>query len=104
MVQTGSAGVEEQIKRAILVPPRIWKELDSLRESDKNLQSKFIRALRFLSSDIRHPSLQVEMIRSQKETIYRARVDLQHRIHFELNEAGYYVILEIGGHRLQGIG
>ena len=84
----------------ILVPPRIWQELDSY---EKNLKSKFIRAFKFISLDLGHPSLQIKLVKVQNVPVYRVRVDPQHRIHFEL--AGhYYLILEIGGHQLQGIG
>ncbi|MGD0693496.1 MAG: hypothetical protein ABSB82_01440 [Terriglobia bacterium] len=46
-----------QINRSILIATEIWDELDSY---DKNLKSKFIRAFRFLSRDVRHPSLRIE--------------------------------------------
>ncbi len=91
---------EERISRSILVPPRIWELLDSY---DKNLKSKFIRAFRFLSSNMGHPSLRIEIIKEGKDAFYRGRVDPQYRFHFELRES-YYVILAIGTHRLQGIG
>jgi hypothetical protein len=88
------------VSRAILVGPAIWDELDS---SDKNLKSKFIRAFRFLSRDINHPSLHVEYISAGERSFYRARVDPKRRFHFELKES-HYVIIAIGPHRLQGIG
>jgi mRNA-degrading endonuclease RelE of RelBE toxin-antitoxin system len=88
------------ISRPILVGPRIWEELDSY---DKNLKSKFIRAFRFLSTDISHPSLRVEYIKVGDSSFYRARVDPQYRFHFERQES-YYIILAIGLHRLQGVG
>jgi len=86
--------------QAIPIPPRVWDELDSY---EKNLKSKFIRAFRFLSRDISHPSLQVELIKAGDDSFYRARVDPQYRIHFE-RTGSYYAILAIGTHRLQGIG
>ncbi len=88
------------ISRPILVGPRIWEELDSY---DKNLKSKFIRAFRFLSGDMGHPSLRSELVREGSDTYWRARVGPQYRFHFEIRE-NYYVILAIGPHRLQGIG
>jgi mRNA-degrading endonuclease RelE of RelBE toxin-antitoxin system len=87
--------------RAILIPPRIWEEFDSY---DKNLKAKFVRTFKFLSRDIHHPSLRIEVIRQGSQSIYRARVDPQYRIHSELHNGGYYAILAIGPHRLQGIG
>jgi hypothetical protein len=88
------------VSRSILIGPAIWAELDSF---DKNLKSKFIRAFRFLSRDINHPSLQVEYINDGDRSFYRARIDLKRRFHFELTGSNY-VILAVGPHRLQGIG
>ena len=88
------------VSRPILVGPAIWDELDSF---DKNLKSKFVRAFRFLSRDINHPSLQVEYINDGERSFYRARVDPKRRFHFELKET-CYIIIAIGPHRLQGIG
>jgi mRNA-degrading endonuclease RelE of RelBE toxin-antitoxin system len=88
------------ISRPLLVGPRIWEDLDSL---DKNVKSKFIRALRFLSKDMLHPSLPTEIIKEGGDAFYRARVDPKYRIHFEIHET-YYLILAVGPHRLQGIG
>ena len=78
----------------------IWDELDSY---DKNLKSRFIRAFRFISRDIGHPSLRLELVKSDLGSFYRARVDDAHRIHFEV-WGDYYLILAIGPHRLQGVG
>ncbi len=89
-----------QISRPILIASEIWDELDSY---DKNLKSKFIRAFRFISKDLQHPSLHIEAVRRGNEILYRARVDLKYRIHFEI-EANHYRILAVGPHRLQGIG
>jgi len=86
--------------RPILIGPPIWEQLDSY---DKNLKSKFIRAFRFLSLNMGHPSLQVELIRVGNDRFYRARVDRNYRIHFERRE-DYHLILAIGPHRLQAIG
>ena len=91
---------DKRTSRAILVPPRIWQGLDSF---DKNLKSKSIRACKFISLELGHPSLQIKLVKVQNVSVYRARVDPQHRIHFEL-AGNHYLILEIGGHRLQGIG
>jgi mRNA-degrading endonuclease RelE of RelBE toxin-antitoxin system len=88
------------LSRPILIGPAIWDELDSF---DKNLKSKFIRAFRFLSRDINHPSLQIEYVKVRGSEFYRARVDPKYRFHFERHETEY-VILAIGSHRLQGIG
>jgi mRNA-degrading endonuclease RelE of RelBE toxin-antitoxin system len=88
------------VSRAILISPAIWDELDSF---DKNLKSKFVRAFRFLSRDINHPSLQVEYVKAADRSFYRARVDPRYRFHFELAEP-HYVIMAIGPHRLQGTG
>jgi len=88
------------LSRPLLIGPKVWDELDSL---DKNLKSKFIRAFRFLSRDINHPSLQVEYVKAQGSEFYRGRVDPKYRIHFERHET-HYVILAVGPHRLQGIG
>ncbi len=84
----------------ILVGPRIWEELDSY---DKNLKSKFIRAFRFLSKDMSHPSLRAEYIKRGGDAFWRARLDPKYRFHFEVKET-HYVILAIGTHQLQGIG
>lgn len=89
-----------ETSRPILIASEIWDELDSY---DKNLQSKFIRALRFISRNLQHPSLHIEMIRRGNNVVYRARVDPTHRIHFEQQE-GFYRVLALGPHRLQGIG
>ena len=86
--------------RSILVGAKVWEELDSY---DKNLKSKFIRAFRFLSTDMSHPSLCVETVKAPGSSFYRARVDLNHRVHFEVR-GDYYLILAVGPHRLQGIG
>ncbi len=91
---------EQRTSRPILVPAKIWALLDSY---DKNLKSKFIRAFRFLSSDMGHPSLRIELIKEGKDAFYRGRVDPQYRFHFELWE-NYYRILAVGPHHLQGIG
>jgi mRNA-degrading endonuclease RelE of RelBE toxin-antitoxin system len=88
------------VSRPILVGPAIWDQLDSF---DKNLKSKFVRAFRFLSRDINHPSLRVEYVKGGDRSFYRARVDAWYRFHFEL-EGTHYVIIAIGPHRLQGIG
>ena len=53
--------------------------------------------------DLGHPSLEIKLVKVQNVSVYRARVDPQHRIHFEL-AGNLYLILETGGHRLQGIG
>ncbi len=84
----------------ILIPTRIWDDLDSY---DKNLQSKFIRAFRHISHDLGHPSLHFELVKIESLSIYRARVDPKHRIHFEF-KGNSYLISAIGGYRLQGIG
>ena len=86
--------------RGILVPSRVWEDLDSF---DKNVKAKFIRAFKLLSKNLNHPSLRVEIVEVKNVRVYRVRVDPVHRIHFEL-QGNYYAILEIGGHRLQGIG
>ena len=93
---------EKSTNRAILVPYRVWEDLDSY---DKNLKSKFIRTFKFLSRDMHHPSLQIELIREKgpSQPYYRIRVDPQYRIHFDIRE-GHFLILAIGPHRLQGIG
>jgi mRNA-degrading endonuclease RelE of RelBE toxin-antitoxin system len=88
------------VSRPLLIGPAIWDELDSL---DKNLKSKFVRAFRFLSRDINHPSLRVEYVQAGGSEFYRGRVDPKYRFHFERQET-QYVILAIGPHRLQGIG
>jgi mRNA-degrading endonuclease RelE of RelBE toxin-antitoxin system len=91
---------EAMVSRSILIGPAIWEELDSF---DKNLKSKFVRAFRFLSRDISHPSLQIEYVKVGGNEFYRGRVDPKYRFHFERYET-HYVILAIGPHRLQGIG
>jgi plasmid maintenance system killer protein len=91
---------ESPAKRAILIPPHLWDELDSY---EKNLQSKFIKAFRQISKDLGHPALRIEIIKQFGQAFYRARVDQQYRIHFEL-KGSYYAILAIGPHSLQGIG
>jgi len=88
------------ISQPILIASEIWDELDSY---DKNLKSKFIRAFRFISKNLQHPSLHVEAIRRGTEMFYRARVDLKYRIHFDIEE-NHYRILAVGPHHLQGIG
>ena len=87
-------------RRAILIPPHLWDELDSY---EKNLQSKFIKAFRLISRDVSHPSLRIEIIKQYGQALYRARVDQRYRVHFEL-KGNYYAILAIGPHGLQGIG
>ena len=86
--------------RPLTIGPQIWDLLDSY---DKNLKSKFIRAFRFISRDIGHPSLHLEVVKAGKEAFFRVHVDPKYRIHFELKD-NYYLILAIGPHRLQGIG
>ena len=86
--------------RPILIASETWDQLDSY---DKNLKSKFIRAFRFISRNLQHPSLRIEIIRRGSDVIYRARVDPTHRIHFE-QQGAFYRILAVGPHRLQGIG
>ncbi|HXX24182.1 MAG TPA: hypothetical protein VEO19_13620 [Terriglobia bacterium] len=88
------------LSRPVLIGPAIWNELDSFA---KNLKSKFIRTFRFLSRDINHPSLQVELVKSRDTRFYRARVDPRYRFHFDRLET-HYLILAIGPHSLQGIG
>jgi len=88
------------VSRPIIIGPAIWDQLDSF---DKNLKSKFVRAFRFLSRDINHPSLQVEYLKAGDRSFCRARVDPRYRFHFELKEP-HNVILAIGPHRLQEIG
>ena len=88
------------VSRPILVGPAIWDELDSL---DKNLKSKFVRAFRFLSQDMSHPSLQIEYVKAGGSGFYGGRVDPKYRFHFERHET-HYEVLAIGPHRLQGIG
>ena len=83
-----------------MIASEIWDDLDSY---DKNLKGKFIRAFRFISRDLQHPSLHIEVIRRGDDILYRARVDPTHRIHFE-QQGGFYRILAVGPHRLQGIG
>jgi len=83
-----------------LIASEIWDELDSY---DKNLKSKFIRAFRFMSKNVHHPSLHTEVLRRGSDILYRARVDPNYRIHFDQPES-YYRILAVGPHRLQGIG
>ena len=90
---------ERSSERAILIPSRVWDELDSY---EKNLQSKFIRTFRLVSRNLGHPSL-VELISQGRESFYRVRVDPNYRIHLELYD-NYYLILAIGPHRLEGIG
>ena len=86
--------------RPLLIGSAIWEELDSY---DKDLKSKFIRAFRFMSRDIGHPSLRLELVKSGAGSFYRARIDDAHRVHFEV-WSDYYLILAIGAHRLDGIG
>ena len=89
-----------QSSRPIIIASGIRDELDSY---DKNLKSKFIRAFRFISKDLQHPSLQTETIKRGINSFYKVRVDPKYRIHFELKD-NYYLILAVGPHRLQGIG
>jgi plasmid maintenance system killer protein len=100
-VPGGDRNDEGQIKWSVLISSEIWDLLDSY---DKSLQGIFIRAFRFLSRHMSQPSLRVELIKAGKDSFYRLRVDPQYRLHFELHKAGYYLILAIGSHRLQGIG
>jgi mRNA-degrading endonuclease RelE of RelBE toxin-antitoxin system len=88
------------ISRPLLIGPRVWEQLDSY---EKNLKSKFIRAFRFLSLDMSHPSLRVELIQLRNDRFYRARVGPDYRIHFDRKE-DYHLILAIGPHHLEGIG
>jgi Txe/YoeB family toxin of Txe-Axe toxin-antitoxin module len=88
------------VSQPLLIGPPVWDELDSF---DKNLKSKCVRAFRFLSRDITHPSLQVEYVKAEGREFYRGRIDQKHRFHFE-RHATHYAILAISPHRLQGIG
>ena len=91
---------EDPARRPILIPPRVWDELDSY---EKNLQSKFIKAFRLISKDLAHPSLHIEVVRIKGAALYRARVDAQFRVHFELS-GNFYAVVAVGPHHLQGIG
>ncbi len=93
-------GDEGHTRRAILIPPHIWDELDSY---EKNLQAKFIKAFRLMSKDLGHPSLHIEIIKQHGQGLYRARIDQRFRVHFEL-KGGFYAILAVGPHSIQGIG
>lgn len=89
-----------QTNRVILNASEIWDELDSY---DKNLKSRFIRAFRFISRDLQHPSLHTEVIRKGNDILYRARVDPKFRIHFD-QQGSFYSFRAVGPHRLQGTG
>lgn len=90
---------ESPARRAILIPPYLWDELDSY---EKDLQSQFVKTFRLISKDVGHPSLHIEIVKHRGKAFYRARVDQRHRVHFEL-KGSYYAILAIGPHSLQGI-
>jgi len=54
----------DHASRQLIIGPHIWEVLDSY---DKNLKSKFIRAFRFISRNIGHPSLHLEVIKKGTE-------------------------------------
>lgn len=60
-------------------------------------QKKVDKALILLLSNPRHPSLQVRRLESDPAKWY-LRVDLHHRLTFEIDEENNYVLRNVGQH------
>ena len=61
-----------------------------------SIKKKVKRQLKFLAEDIRHPSLYAKKIRG-RETIWEARVDIHHRMTFQIVD-GRIILRGIGPH------
>lgn len=78
--------------RAIFTP----KFLENLESLPFVVQKKFRKQLKFLMTDLRHPSLMVKKY-GGAENVWQARVDKGVRFYFTL-EKDAYVLLDIRKH------
>lgn len=66
--------------RALLVLPEFLESASSL---SKETQSKLLRILKLLSSDVRHPGLQSKKLKGSKADLYECRVDRNVRLIYD---------------------
>ena len=62
----------------------------------KNVQETTDNKIRFLVSNIRHPSLRVKKVRKHKD-VFEATVTRSYRILFKIVSGGY-ILLRVGAH------
>jgi len=67
----------------------------SVLELDQRTRDKLKKQLRYLLSDLRHPSLHVKKIKGT-QSIFEARVNNSYRLTFEFGE-GHEIILRVVG-------
>jgi mRNA-degrading endonuclease RelE of RelBE toxin-antitoxin system len=70
--------------------------LDALDKLPLSIQKKFEKQLRFLTSDIRHPSLRAKKY-GGSTSIWQARIDKSVRFYF-LIEENTYILIDIRYH------
>lgn len=63
-----------------------------------NLEKKFLKQVKFLKSNIHHPSLEVELLEPKHLRFYSFRIDKQYRATFIFRESGDIEILDANNH------
>ncbi len=80
-----------------------FRRTERFKESYQKLlpeiQEKVDKAIKLFSENPRHPSLQVRKLESAPG-IWYLRVDLHHRLTFQIEEGGVYVLRNVGRHDL----
>ena len=70
----------------------------------ESIQTRFDRALRFLLSNLRHPSLRAKKMEGQRDPegrdIWEARVSRSHRFTFVI-DGDTYILYRIGPHDIE---
>jgi Txe/YoeB family toxin of Txe-Axe toxin-antitoxin module len=65
---------------------------------DHNIFFKFKKALKYLAIDIRHPSLNTELLNPKHRGIYSFRVDKKYRGMFFFNKKGEIEVFALTNH------
>ncbi len=63
-----------------------------------NLEKKFIKQVKFLESNIHHPSLEVELLEPKHLRFYSFRIDKQYRATFIFRQVGTIEIIDVNNH------
>ncbi len=64
----------------------------------RNLEKKFRKQLKFLQNNLRHPSLNVELLEPRSLKFYSFRIDKKYRAIFIFRDPNIIEILEVNDH------
>lgn len=63
-----------------------------------NLEKKFVKQIKFLKNNVRHPSLEVELLEPKHLKFYSFRIDKQYRASFIFRDWETVEIIDANNH------